>query len=145
MIALGRLQNLESLSLVSFDCITDVSICRLVPELVKLQSLFLRDNSHLTIRTLDACVQAAASNPLRQLSVHMDEKQLSASQLLVKYATSYLRHAWQRRTHPPLIDSCANHASAQEKEEDGQVCRQQQQVHRRWPPNLNVVIDENLR
>lgn len=151
VMALARLGHLESLSLTSFEAITDTSIGRLVPELVNLRQLCLRDNAQLTIRTLDACVEAAAANPNRQLNVHMDEKQMSASQLLVKYATDYLRHTWQRRVDP-LIEPCLG-GSAQEGEkqlDEDQVRRhqqqqQQQQTYRRWPPNLNVVIDENLR
>ncbi|KAH9396193.1 hypothetical protein TYRP_019946 [Tyrophagus putrescentiae] len=155
---LARLRHLESLSLTSFEGITDVSISRLVPELVNLRQLCLRENAQLTIRTLDACVEAAAANPQRQLNVHMDEKQMSASQLLVKYATDYLRHTWQRRTpdlpniEPPGAGGSVSQKKKEEEEEkqqqqqqveEDQVCRQAQ--HRRWPPNLNVVIDENLR
>ena len=78
----------------------------------------------------------------------MDEKQMSASKLLVKYATNYIRDTWIHSKLDPFVfsggggqaEATAATAALPISET---LCSHRE--HRRWPTNLNVVIDENLR
>jgi len=135
---LARLANLETLSLTSFDAITDKSINALVMKLKQLSNLCLRDNCKLTIRTLEACVEVANANPNHTLNVHLDEKQVSAGKLFMKCATNLIRHKWEHIL------------TGEEQEQFERATRRRgslsgQQQIQRWPNNLKVVIDEKLR
>ena len=143
--SLAKLVRLETLTLTSFDMFTDKSITKLIMELKHLKDLCLRDNCHLTIKTLEACVEAAFTNPNRTLNVHIDEKQMSASKLLVKYATNYIRDTWHNKIDP-LVNEWNGHTTSPDNSTTQikeTICSDND--HQRWPANLNVVIDENLR
>jgi len=136
--------RLKSLSLTSFDSFTDMSISRLVMEQKHLNNLCLRDNCQLTIKTLEACIDAARASPERTLNVQMDEKQMSASKLLVKYATSYIRSKWHSK-HGPLASEWIDAEKPDNLRSEMTESIYQPNEYDRWPTNLNVIIDENLR
>lgn len=147
--SLGRLTRLKTLTLTSFEGITDRSISEIVLRLRQLSKLCLRDNSQLTIKTLETCVQAAYANPDRTLNVHIDEKQMSASKLLMKYASSYILDTWHHKIDPLLSerDEPINEQTGKSRVQGRESFRNDQDRKRlpRWPANLKVVVDENLR
>ncbi|KAJ6217315.1 hypothetical protein RDWZM_008472 [Blomia tropicalis] len=155
--SLVKLETLETLNLTSFDGITDQSIRTLVTQLKHLKRVTLRDNCQLTTTTLDACADAARANPHRTLNVHIDEKQLTSSKLLFQCFVNHIEDIWYRNIDPlmngwkrsstsddtlPGKDNEPMLTSAPQAKES--FC-ERRRLRERWPTNLNVVIDENLR
>ena len=140
--------KLESLTLTSFESITDKSISEIVKQLKYLNTLCLRDNCKLTIKTLEACVELAYLNPNRTFNIHIDEKQLSPSKLMIEYARSYIRDIWHTCKEDMQLNQFKDQQIIGADSTESLVQIQESLLKRKnhkWPTNLNVVIDANFR
>lgn len=131
--SLAQLVKLETLMLTSFKNITDKSIKHLIVQLKNLNNLCLQDNPSLTIEVLDGCIEAAHADPDRTLNIYIDdEAKMSSSKSSISNAISCILKLWHDTIH--MISSILRRNISKANNSD-----------KRWPHNLNVMMNQNRR
>lgn len=74
---LAMLENLQSISLSSFECITDSSLIHLVTKSKSLESISIRESDLITNQFMIELIKFAKSNPLRQFRVSLSETKIN--------------------------------------------------------------------